>query len=394
MPHTIDTIYCDAANNLGVEIADIQAVIGTSDNDIGLLCADKTWDRTQTPAVLVEANRLNKWAKYKPYRSSSFETTDNARRAAKYGLDIVEYTDLGTPSSSSSFLYKLVHGQLGWEYLKPRGIGGGQGGANEWFRFLDFDGYYKDAVCPVGEPVTSVLVTGGTAQIAWDILDNLNGGNLALPDIYIGNAPLSGYYLGILLYKNDNNYRIVTSDNTVGAGNVQITISDFPSSDLGDWMAYPFFSSVRIPYNGQLTTGSYVSAGWDENRIELHFRSSSQSLSFYAWGVWRDNTHTIVDIEWYAYNEASSAMSVQPTLLLVYAGEGVQPAAGSLASQASLGTVNVPAQSGGAPGTANGHTTITRPSHIAFEDYIWWLGISVQGFDTNYEQIEEQASIE
>ena len=54
--------------NTGVEIADIKQVLGTSDNDIGLLCSDKTWDRTQTPWVLVDANLINKWAKYKPVR--------------------------------------------------------------------------------------------------------------------------------------------------------------------------------------------------------------------------------------------------------------------------------------------------------------------------------------
>lgn len=369
-------IYIDTsgATPVGISIADIQAVLGLSKNDIG---------------GLITTGNINKWAKYKPYRSANLTTTDTARREAKYGLSITEYTDLGSPTSTSSFLYKLVHNQLGWEYLRPRGKGGGQGGANEWFRFFDFDGYYHGAVCPIGEPITMIYVTGGTAQIAWDLLDNLNSGNLTLPDIYIGNTPLSGYYLGVLLYRDTSNYRLVTSDNLLGTGDVQITISNFPDADLGDWTAYPFFSSVQIPYNGQLSTGSYVSAGWDENSIELRFRSSSQTLSFYAWGVWQDNTHTTINVDWYAYNEVSAARTVQPTLVLMYAAEGRPAAEGSMAAQVSLGNVTVPAQSGGVPGKASGSITITRPSQIAYDDYVWWLGIIVQGYTTIYEQIEE-----
>ena len=98
MPHTSDTIYRDTSNNLGISIADIQAVLGLSRNDIG---------------GLITYGNIKKWAKYKPYRSASLVTSDTARREAKYGLSITEYTDLGSPTSSSSFLYKLVHNQLG-----------------------------------------------------------------------------------------------------------------------------------------------------------------------------------------------------------------------------------------------------------------------------------------
>lgn len=377
MAHTSNTIYRDTANNLGISIADIQTVLVSSSNDIG---------------GLITSGDIKKWAKYKPYRSSSLITSETARRAAHYGLSVQEFTELGTPTSTSQncIIPKLIDGTAGWEYLRPRGKAGGQGGANEWFRFFDFDGYYHDAVCPVGEPITSIYVTGGTAQIAWDLLDNLDSGNLTLSDIYIGDTQLTEYYLGILLYRSDSNYRIVTSDNILGTGDVQITISDFPQSDLGDWRAYPFFSSVQIPYiDPQYGPGSYVSAGWDTGYINLHFISSSQTLSFYAWGVWRDNTHTVVDVDWYAYNEVSAARTVQPTLVLMYAAEGRPAAEGSSAAQVSLGTVTVPAKSGDAPGEASGSITITRPSQIAYDDYVWWLGIVVQGYTTNYEQIEE-----
>jgi len=375
MSHTSRKIYRDTQNGEGVSIGDIQAVLGSPRNDIG---------------GLITYGDIKKWAKYKPYRSVNFETTDASRRNAFYGLSITEYESLGTPSTSGTFLYKLVNGQLDWEYLRPRGKGGGQGGANEWFRFLDFDGYINDAVCPVGDPVTTVFVqNNGTAQIAWDLLSDLDPGNLLLSDIYIGSTPLSSYYLGVLLYKSNSNYRLVTSDNVLGSGDVEITISDFPQSDLGDWMAFPFFSSVHISYNGQTTTGSYVSAGWDSGSIELHFRASSQTLAFYAWGIWRTSAHTAVDIEWDAYNEITTSRTVTPTLVLVYAAEGVQPEQGSTAAQVSLGSVTVPGASGDTPGHAHGTATITRPTEIPYANYVWWLGVAVTGFDTQYEQIEE-----
>lgn len=377
MAHTTNRIYIDTSvtPNVGVSIGDIQAVIGSSRNDIG--------------GLIVNGN-INKWAKYKPYRSSVLATTDAQRRAAFFGLSISVFNALGTPSNQNTFLGKLVNDELMWTYLRPRGLS-----YNEWFRFLDFDGYYKDAVCPVGDPVTTVYVqNNGQVQLAWDLLDNLDAGNLTLADIYVGETPLSDYYLGVLLYKSGSNYRLVTSDNTLGTGDVQITISNFPQSDIGMWQAYPFFSSVPIAYNGTTGTGSYLSAGWDTSHVAINIHLSSQSLSFYAFGVWQDSSHNAIDVDWYAYNDVSTARTVTPTLVLMYAAEGVQPSAGSMAAQVSLGSVTVPAASGGVPGEASGHTTISRPSQITYDDYIWWLGIAVTGFTTIYEQIEEPESEE
>lgn len=383
MSHTTNKIYVDTSTNpdTGISIEDIRSVLHINMSDIGGL-------------ITVGATNgiIKKWAKFKPYRSNSLSTSLNNRIAAHYGLSISEFTELGTPGNQSSFLGKLVAGELAWDYLHPRGAGQSP---SEWFRFPDFDGYINDAICPIGEPVATVFVqTNGTAQIAWDLLDNLDAGNLTLSDIVINNTPLTNYYLGVLLYKANNNYRLVTSDSLIGAGDVQITISNFPASDLGDWRAYPFFSSVPIAYNGQTGTGSYVSAGWDNDYVELHFRSSSQTLSFYAFGVWRDNTHTIIDVDWYAYNDISTSRTVSPTLVLVYAAEGVQPSAGDMAAQVNLGSITVPGASGGVPGEAHGTTTIVRPSQISYSSYIWWLGIAVQGFQTIYEQIEENQQLE
>lgn len=380
MSHNTRKIYVDTTTspNTGITIDDINAVVGSSGGDIGRVITDGASN-----------NLINKWAKYKPYRSTLHTTTENARREAHYGLSVQEFTELGTPTSTAQncIIPKLIAGTAGWDYLPPRGVSSQH---VEWFRFLDYNGYINDAVCPVGEPATSIYVTGGTAQIAWGAIDNLDSGNLTLSDIYIGNTQLTQYYLGVLLYRSDSNYHIVTSDNTLGTGDVQITISDFPQSDLGDWRVYPFFSSVQIPYiNPQYGPGSYVSAGWDTGYIELHFISSSQTLTFDPFGVWSDNTYTIVNVDWYAHNGVSVARTVEPTLFLIYANAGRPAAEGNVAAQVSLGTVTVPAQSGGVPGEASDSTIITRPSQIAYDDYVWWLGIVVQGYTTTYWQIEE-----
>ena len=155
MSHTTNKIFVDTSTSphTGISIEDIRSVLHINGGDIGGLIT-----------VGAEQGRINKWAKYKPYRSSSFLTTLENRIAAHYGLSVIEFSELGTPGNSSTFLGKLVAGQLPWDYLHPRGA---SQSPSEWFRFLDFDGYISDAVCPIGEPITTVFVqSNGTAQIA------------------------------------------------------------------------------------------------------------------------------------------------------------------------------------------------------------------------------------
>ena len=72
MAHSNGRIYIDP-NTTGVEIADLQQVLGRVTGDLGQLCSDQEWyldhidPVTQEPVYLLRpVNRINKWAKYKP----------------------------------------------------------------------------------------------------------------------------------------------------------------------------------------------------------------------------------------------------------------------------------------------------------------------------------------
>jgi len=369
MPHTTNLIYRDTQNGVGVSIGDIQAVLGSPRNDIG---------------GLITYGNINKWAKYKPIRSNKLGILNDTDRAnAQQGLSISPDDSLGTPTNASTFLGKLVAGQLGWEYLRPRG---GSNSPKEWFRFLDFDGYNSECVCPVGDVVTDIPIdTSGNATIAWDMI-TVGSDNVQLSDINIGGSSLSTFYLGVLLLRGTT-WNVVTSTTAVGSNDVQIVLSN-ATSLAGTWRAYPFFSSVQIPLGTSTGTGVYVSAGWDANYAEVSFRLTSESLTIYAYGIW-NASYTAISIEWVAYNEDSAAKTVTPTVFLRKNTTGDIPVSESTLTSMSLGSITVPAKSGSTPGEQTGTATLSYTAGSDHDDYFWWLGVQVPDYTTQYMQVEE-----
>ena len=394
-------IYIDPSGT-GVEIADLQKVLRRGTSDAGLLCGDVEWDKTQTPAVLVDSKKINKWAKHKPFRHSvqgyALDKTQstpalrspnrvNAARTAHYGLSVESFNALGDPDSSISFLYKLMHGQLKWTYLKPRGLNGGGQGVNEWFSLPDFDGYYSGAVCPVGEPLHTAVIQSGTATIAWDLVD-LDGDNISLADIYIGDTPLTSYYFGVFLMRGTT-YYAVTSDTAIGSNDVQISISNASSLE-GTWQAYPFFSSVQIPLGApsQASSGSYVSAGWDEPSTEITFRSSASYIYVFADGTWRDTTHSIVDVSYFVQNGTGTAQNVTMGLYIYKTTPGQAPTSGSMIAQDSI-SLSIPLGTSADPYTVEGTKSISIDPSQYDSSYDWWIIASIVGRTPSEQQIQD-----
>ena len=137
MANSDGKIYITSSS--GVSIGDIQTVLGSSRNDIG---------------ALITEGDIKKWAKFKPIRSSQKGYVTLAQRvAAGHGFGQV-----------SPLAWSVIQSnQLpdSFTYLRPRGKGGGTGGADEWFRFFDFchietdltqlssPGYNHNAIAPI-----------------------------------------------------------------------------------------------------------------------------------------------------------------------------------------------------------------------------------------------------
>lgn len=142
MAHTsgYERIYIDSSTPSGLSFRDeVRAALGTTVSHVGRLCMDVD-DQGN------DAGRINPNSVRKPYRSAIPASTEAARAAAKYGWDIMTKQE-GAQAGVflSSIDSRISAGTPLWKHLKPRGMGNGDGGANEWARLRDFDGYRKNA---------------------------------------------------------------------------------------------------------------------------------------------------------------------------------------------------------------------------------------------------------
>ena len=381
MPNSGGRIYVDrtVTPHVGISIwGDVAYVLGEYSGDHDVLC------RSQF---------INKWSKTKPFRSALHEPDNSARIAAHYGLSVPEnYTDLGSPTTAGQFLYELVHGNLDWEYLRPRGD---LVTPAERFRIEDFDGYYHHCECPIGDVVRSVMIDMyGNASINWEVIDSLDQANITLADIKINGTPILGnYYFGVLLYWPDGTWDVLTSDTKINAqtSNVVINLSGVSSFGGKTCMAYPLFSSERYDLNSAgYVSGSYVSAGWDNAAAQLKFFTASDLVYGFVGGLW-NTSHTEIAIDWWLYNENSSSRTVAPTIALGRTAPGASPETSfEQRTVISLGSQEIPAKSGDHIGELNGQTTLT-PTDVYSSSYDWWLRLSIPSYGTQYFAIEEDA---
>lgn len=387
MAHNTRKIYVSSSS--GVSIGDIQAVLNLTATDIGGLITSGATN-----------NRIKLWAKYKPYRSSLKNTSDSARTEANYGLSITSATELGDPEDSLTFLGKLVREQLLWQYLPPRG---NSTTIHEWFRFLDFDGYINDAICPIsGGPGAVVPIDNyGNAELTWELESDLDAGNLRLSDIRVNSTALSSMYFGILLYQNAHSWRVATSTTTMGANGVSIYLTNTSNQLVGSWLMYPFFSSVQIPFGTAGQPGLYVASGWDGAYQEIAFRTSSGYIRIIVNGVW-NSAHTSISISYDAYSSFTTAKTISGAVLYLrktnkYEGEDPSTV-GSIAS-VDVPQFTIPAADGTSDGhypgsgltisyNANNDQDVIREGYDSFD---WWLfvSLSAEGFETNYWQVDE-----
>lgn len=308
----------------GVEIADLQTVLSTSDSDLGLLCADKTWDRDQTPAALVDAGRVNKWAWHKPIRQSSYgldlrnvtppdDRFNGDQPVGEYCIGSLEmpYSQtLGTitPTShtesgvtvtkwvaNSGFFHDMMRGLYGWNYRRPRGV---DATYTEPFRIFDFVGYNHRCVSPMPTPPSGSRYVSSAGQVTLlvDVPTDMVTGNMTLstmrlPGGLISTTPLlSNFYVGILLYRpNYEDCVWKTATAVIGASSAQntnkkVSFSSFKSigvegtawNKMGTWYARTFLSSHQLT-EGQNPTdiANFVVVMASDEVTQLNFNNGT-----------------------------------------------------------------------------------------------------------------------
>lgn len=368
---------------------DIQQALNTFVNgDIG-----------NTITVAAQNGKVNKWAKYKPIASTDWDyseqldkTSSNPSQWAwkntatwwqgpdgKCGLNIQSFVDFGSMTNSITFLYKLIHGELGWEYVCP----------TTRFRLFDFIGYNANAIKPVGSelPVTDFwLSTQGLLQFGYDI-ENIGSDNLSLNDLSINSIPLSQHYLGVVLYQGTR-WWALTSTAKLGTGSADITIND-ASSLVGSWNVIPFLSTTQMTIGSTIGEGQYASFDvTTPQTIVIHAAGTIIDINVY--GEW-NQAGTTVSWELVAYNASSTTRTLTNIVVYLYATDADVPSqapeSGQNMGSSNAGSLVVP---GNGRAYLSGTITPRLPKSSA---YTYWIFADTDGdYHKNYNQVEDYSA--
>lgn len=208
--------------------------------------------------TIIKNADINKWAKYKPFRSSApiFETKEDkefAMKAANAGLLIPNGINAGITTAAADYkriylgelAYRASHGAApNYEYMRPRGLDP-NGAYDERFRALDFDGYNHLATTPpFTTAITNVAVQDGKTRVSINrfeenslqcVLQRLANAELDIADLFYGEDH-SQYYFSVEVYKQasfagydsyapDVVYRADSPVSELGASNISQLIT-------------------------------------------------------------------------------------------------------------------------------------------------------------------------
>ena len=260
MAHDSDgRIYVDPSTT-GVCIADLQAVLGRGTGDLGLLCSDQEWNEDGTE--LLPVNKINKWPKFKPVRSSLLKVMTLADMQDVYfGLDVPIYGS-GYITSISGFLDAFASS---YAYLRPRGA---DRTPKEWFRLRDFDGYDNRAV-PFASASGSTFPTtyrygesGGGINfiLALNSGTGLYGG-ISVSDWKLGGSegtPFSSLYFGLLFVHGTDAPKIITASSVLSGNGLTVHINEPSNQGLDGlntsytYTVYPILCSAAHTSMGSI----------------------------------------------------------------------------------------------------------------------------------------------
>lgn len=369
-----------------VSLADISQAVGYASGDLG---------------TLLRNGVINKWAKFKPVRRAPVGYNDqldtgNPLTATEWkstadwwrgddghcGLSIEEATALG--SFNSGFIYKLRSGQLPWNYVRPQGPI-----LVQTYRDFDFFRYKGNAQPPVGAiGATDIWLDNNYAgQIDFDT-NTPDAYELSLGDIKLNNQDMTNYYLGIVLWKNNGTYYVITSPTKfVAGGSISIPFSGAQSL-VGTWQMVPFISSQQYSIGSSAAAGIYASLfGMGNTEIILHAPGTIVDLTVFAeWNA----ANNAISYELYITNHSAGTQNLTGVgiQLRTTSSESQAPATGDLVRTVNIGSLSVP-----------GNSSVTRMGTIdnlsRNQSLIYWIQGYADGHtNSQYQQIEESEAVE
>lgn len=291
---------------LPINLSDISMAVGYSGND------------------LIANGVINKWAKYKPVDSPIIGNTGRTSGSTwwkgtdgKCGFTIPTFDNIGSPGSSNSFMAKLLAGTVGWTYNRPAG------GVNHRHRVFDFDGYLPNAPAPMDQPGEMSAMLSSNNELTVEFAVNRgNEYSLSFADFTINNSPLSGFYVGVLVYLSDSQYTFKASD-LVSSGSVRATFSNMIGYAGRYVRVVPFLSSVPISQGVNPGSGTFLSAGVEPTTMLV--RPYSTGISATIMPQWASALHERVRYTLNLINVTSGTINAQNVTISLYRSDQINP---------------------------------------------------------------------
>ena len=315
---------------------------------------------------------INKWAKWKPERSSKITPLTLADRSENlFGLNV-------TPCGPNGIIANWVANYgAEWTYLAPRDNG------SDKFRFFDFlnatdisaNGYNANCVTFLNEndqtlPSTYLVGNGGTGitfRVGLTPSAQLPSQNITLADLMAGDAAYSSFYGG-LVFVYSNTYRLVTSSSPISsdAYGYEVTIAEIGGVLDGittgrTYTVYPCLSELPHPgWANFANTDRIVSLPISQFSFQAKQVSTAQNMF-----ISRENSYITdrpsVYIEFKVSMSATGGASttISDAVYTLYSASSSGDTSGSRIASGSVGTLTTTT-----PQTVTRNLNITTPSWI------------------------------
>lgn len=324
---------------LGIDfLGDISPVLGVNSGDECVLCT---------------SDAIAPWAKYKPVNyggrimTGKQSGSDYWKADGKCGFVIQEFTDFGSPATSSSFVYKLLNGLLTWTYQKP----------TTYFRANDFDGYDGNAKSPIfpWQGIDQLHVnTQGELHIQWDVDTVRQEDEIALSDIKVNNIPLSSYYFGAIVWYSNSAYQVKAAA-TVENGGYDIVFESMSSWVGRTVKVVPFFSLNPISQTGTISSGRFFA--FDIAPVTIEIAAAAVGYNVNVDAAW-NSAGSIVEVDIQVENLESASRTFGGYIYLYKDGQNIRSTSFSL-------TV-----AGNSSGTVSKTLTATYAEYSDYEVYV------------------------
>lgn len=268
-----------------IGLYDVMVALGESKEDIGTLCT---------------SDKINQWAKYKPYRiNQPSDITDTQRKAINFGLIMPTIYN-----TKAGLIAGLRNNGGSWGYNRPTAL--------DWQRITDFVGYNHDAIPPFGTIKSQNLMLSDGPVISAEL--PISGPDeIKLSEFEKPGEELSQWYFGVILDDGTRQW-IATASRTFADGNArQVDFSGAPGLTVGEYTAIPFICDTQwIP--GQDAPSKFLACGIGSRGVTIRLISEQERYTVTIKAVWNES-HTMVNCSISIYNGSNSSRSFQNTVL-------------------------------------------------------------------------------